>query len=120
MPPAVLNGLKLMTSDKFDSPSLLSVVLARDARLNTNLTREDLLPLGSRVRINLLIEPSGRDTLVPLVTEACNNNLTTPELVQTLAEHAMGNPRIMCATAAELFSAAAHQEKSVAGREILP
>ena len=117
MPPAVLNELRLMTSDKLDSRSLLSVVLAGDAGLNTKLTREDLLPLSPRIRIRLSIEPSDRDTLVRLlvhlVTEAGNASLMSPELVQTLAEHAIGNPRIICATAAELLSAAAHQEKVV-------
>lgn len=117
MPPAVLNELRLLTSDKFDSRSLLSVVLAGDARLNTKLMREDLLPLSSRIRIRLPIEPSDRDTLVRLlvhlVSEAGNASLMTPELMKTLAEHAMGNPRILCATAAELLAAAAHQEISI-------
>lgn len=114
MPPAVLNELRLMSSDQFDSRCLLSVVLAGDARLNNKLTREDLLPLGSRVRIRLALEPSDRDTLVALLvhltSEAGNANLITPELMKTLAEHAMGNPRILCATAAELLAAAASQE----------
>lgn len=117
MPPAVLNELRLLTSDKFDSRSLLSVVLAGDARLNTKLMREDLLPLSSRIRIRLPIESSDRDTLVSLlvhlVSQAGNASLMTPELMKTLAEHAMGNPRILCATAAELLAAAAHQEISV-------
>ncbi len=117
MPPAVLNELRLLTSDKFDSRSLLSVVLAGDARLNSKLMREDLLPLSSRIRIRLPIESSDRETLVRLlvhlVSEAGNASLMTPELMQTLAEHAMGNPRILCATAAELLAAAAHQEISI-------
>ncbi len=114
MPPAVLNELRLLTSDQFDSRSLLSVVLAGDARLNNKLAREDLLPLGSRIRIRLPLEPSDRDTLVTLlvhlISEAGNASLMTPELMQTLAEHAMGNPRILCATAAELLAAAARRE----------
>ncbi|MFK8079742.1 MAG: hypothetical protein AB8B97_05610 [Granulosicoccus sp.] len=48
-----------------------------------------------------------------LVSEAGNANLMTPELMKTLAEHAMGNPRILCATGAELLAATAHQESSV-------
>lgn len=117
MPPAVLNELRLLSSDQFDSRALLSVVLAGDARLNNKLTREDLLPLGSRVRIRLTLEPGDRDTLVNLLvhltSEAGNANLMTPELMRTLAEHAMGNPRIVCATAAELLAAAARQEAPV-------
>ena len=117
MPPAVLNELRLLSSDQFDSRALLSVVLAGDARLNNKLVREDLLPLGSRIRIRLPLEPSDREALVRmlthLVTEAGNASLMTPELVQTLAEHAMGNPRILCATAAELLATAVHAEVSV-------
>ena len=117
MPPAVLNELRLLSSDQFDSRALLSVVLAGDARLNAKLTREELLPLGSRIRIRLPLEASDRESLVRLlthlVTEAGNATLMTPELIQTLAEHAMGNPRILCATAAELLAAAAHNEVSV-------
>lgn len=114
MPPAVLNELRLLSSDQFDSRCLLSVVLAGDGRLNNKLTREDLLPLGSRVRIRLALEPGDRDTLVALLvhltSEAGNANLMSPELMKTLAEHAMGNPRILCATAAELLAAAARQD----------
>jgi len=65
MPPMVLNELRLRTSDRFDSRALRSVVLAGDARLNTKLVREDLLLLGSRIRILLALEPAdldGRDT----------------------------------------------------------
>ncbi len=51
--------------------------------------------------------------LTHLVTEAGNASLMTPELVQVLAEHAMGNPRILCSTAAELLAAAAHAKVSV-------
>lgn len=80
--------------------------------MNNKLAREDLLPLGSRIRIRLPLEPADRDTLVRmlthLVTEAGNASLMTPELIQVLAEHAVGNPRILCTTAAELLSAAAH------------
>jgi type II secretory pathway predicted ATPase ExeA len=39
MPPAVLNELRLLSSDQFDSRALLSVVLAGDARLNIKLAR---------------------------------------------------------------------------------
>ena len=114
MPSPVLNELRLLTSDRFDSRSLLSVVLAGDGRLNAKLAREDLLPLGSRVRIRLLLEQAEREALaqclVHLMSEAGNANLMTPELVQTLAEHAMGNYRILTCSAAELLGAAVHAE----------
>ena len=114
MPSPVLNELRLLTSDRFDSRSLLSVVLAGDGRLNAKLAREDLLPLGSRVRIRLPLEQAEREALaqclVHLMSEAGNANLMTPELVQTLAEHAMGNYRILTSSAAELLGAAVHAD----------
>jgi len=117
MPPPVLNELRLLSSDRFDSRNLLSVVLAGDARLVTKLQREELLPLGSRMRIRLALEHAERktlnDCLVHLMSEAGNANLMTPELVNTLAEHAMGNYRILTATAAELLSAAVRAEVAV-------
>ena len=70
MPTAVLNELRLLSSDRFDSRSLLTVVLAGDGRLVAKLGREELLPLGSRIRVRLPFEPVGceddrRDTGAP-------------------------------------------------------
>lgn len=114
MPPPVLNELRLLSSDRFDSRSLLSVVLAGDARLATKLGREERLPLGSRIRVRLPFEPADRaalsDTLTHLITTADNANLMTPELLRLIAEHAMGNHRVTVSTAAELMAAAEQQE----------
>jgi len=117
MPPSVLNELRLLSSDRFDSRSLLSVVLAADNRLHQKLAREELLPLGSRIRVRLVLDAADKETLskslIHLLSDAGNANLMTPELVQTLAEHAMGNHRILSATAAELLAAAAHKDVAV-------
>jgi len=110
MPAAVLNELRLLSSDRFDSRSILSIVLAGDARLATKLSREELLPLGSRIRVRLPFEPADRDTitqtLAHLISTAGNANLMTPELVRLIAEHAMGNHRVAVSTAAELMASA--------------
>ncbi len=53
MHPAVLNELRLLSSAQFDSRHLLSIVLAGDGRLLHKLRRDELLPLGSRIRIRL-------------------------------------------------------------------
>jgi len=117
MPPSVLNELRLLSSDRFDSRSLLSVVLAADNRLHQKLAREDLLPLGSRIRVRLVLDAADKETLtkslIHLLSDAGNANLMTPELVQTLAEHAMGNHRILSATASELLAAAVHKDVAV-------
>lgn len=53
MPPNVLNELRLLSSTDYDSRSLLSVILVGDARLQDKLRRDELIPLGSRIRIRL-------------------------------------------------------------------
>lgn len=111
---AVFNELRLMASDRFDSQMLLSVLFAGDARLSEKLRRDDLLPLGSRIRTRLSLEPVARDELMAclnhLMGSAGNANLMTKELCHTLCDHAAGNYRILTAMASELLLAAARQE----------
>ena len=115
MHPAVLNELRLLTSLHFDSRTLLSVILAGDARLPSKLRREELLPLGSRIRTRLNLEYASREALIAclehLQHRAGNPSLMTPELINTLAEHALGNYRVLTTMAAELLATAAHQER---------
>lgn len=113
----VLNELRLLTSDQFDSRQLLSVVLAGDLRLNDKLRRDELVPLGSRIRIRLNTEYADRELLMQslshLLEQAGNPGLMTRELMNTLCEHAMGNYRVMCTMAGELLAAATQQERTV-------
>lgn len=60
MSPAALCELRLMASARFDSQPLLCVVLAGDARLIDKLRREELIPLGSRIRTRLATEHTSR------------------------------------------------------------
>jgi general secretion pathway protein A len=114
MAPAVLNELRLLTSDRFDSRCLLSVVLAGDGRLTAKLRRDDLLPLGSRIRTRLAMEYAEREPLCAalehLLATAGNAHLMSPELRTTLCEHAVGNYRVLTTMAAELLATAAQQE----------
>ena len=64
MAPATLSELRLLTSARFDSQPLLCVVLAGDARLIEKLRREELIPLGSRIRTRLATEHASRDELL--------------------------------------------------------
>lgn len=112
--PAVLNELRLLCSARFDSQSLLSVVLCGDSRLTEKFTREDLLPLGSRIRVRLPLEPMGREELVNclrhLMATAGNARLMTDELVATLCERSLGNLRVMTGMASQLLAEAAQRE----------
>lgn len=115
MPPCVLNELRLLTSTQFDSHLLLSVILAGDQRLNEKLRRDELIPLGSRIRVRLNIDYISTEQLMQglqhLLACAGNPRLMSHELMQTLCDHAMGNYRALCTMAGELLATAAQQEK---------
>lgn len=110
-PVPVLNELRLMASHRFDSQMLLTVVLAGDARLTQRLGRDELLPLGSRIRIRLNTEYADiqqlRAALHHLLETAGNPQLMTEGLKTTLVEHAAGNYRVLTTLAAELLATAA-------------
>ncbi|MBP0640155.1 ExeA family protein [Cupriavidus sp. AcVe19-6a] len=110
----VLSELRLLASARFDSQALLCVVLAGDARLPEKFTRDDLIPLGSRIRARLAMEAATADELQAclshLLTSAGNASLMTEPLRQTLCEHAAGNHRILMNLAGELLAQAAQRE----------
>ncbi|MFQ5720629.1 MAG: ExeA family protein [Acidobacteriota bacterium] len=110
----VLSELRLLGSTRFDSRNILSVVLAGDGQLAHKLSRQELLPLGSRIRMRLLMEYAGRDELrlclEHLLETAGNRKLMTPELIGTLCDHAAGNYRVLTNMAAELLAAAVQKE----------
>ena len=114
MTPQVLSELRLLASARFDSQPLLCIIIAGDARLIEKLRREELIPLGSRIRTRLATEFASRDELLAcldhLLVGAGNASLMTPQLRHTLCDHAAGNYRIMTTMAAELLAAAAQRD----------
>jgi len=110
----VLSELRLLASTRFDSRILLSVVLAGDRRLVEALRRDELLPLGSRIRMRLGLEYAERSELEAcleqLLRSAGNPKLLSPKLAHTLCEHAAGNFRVLTTLGAELLAAAAQRE----------
>jgi len=114
MHPSVLSELRLLSSAEFDSRTLLSVVLAGDARLTHKLRRDELLPLGSRLRTRLPMEYAATDELNACLNHllACAGNagLMSKGLIETLCDHAVGNYRILTGLAAELLAVAAQRE----------
>jgi type II secretory pathway predicted ATPase ExeA len=114
MIPLVLSELRILASTHFDSRSILTVVLAGDARLPEKFRAPDLLPIGSRIRVRLTTEYAKADELRAclshLLEQAGNPALMTSELVATLCEHAAGNHRILMTMAADLLAAAAQRE----------
>jgi len=114
MPPACLNELRLLASVELDSKLLLTVVLAGDARLAAKLSRDELLPLGSRIRVRLPLEPSSSEQLAALLRHALaaagNPRLMTSELIAALADHSAGNPRVLMTQSAQLLDAALQKD----------
>jgi len=114
MKPAVLNELRLLSTAKLDSRSLLTVVLAGDSRLPEKFRTADLLSLGSRMRVRLLLPSATPQELLEClrhaVNQAGNAKVMTPELMTTLCEHAAGNYRILMNMAGEILDAAIQQE----------
>lgn len=115
MSPEVLSELRLLTSMQFDSRNLLSVILAGDQRLNDKLRRDDLMPLGSRIRVRLITEHASIEqltkTMQHLLEHAGNPDLMTSELINTLCEHAAGNNRVLCNMSGEILDMAARLER---------
>jgi type II secretory pathway predicted ATPase ExeA len=112
--PAVFNELRLLASSQFDSRTLLSVIIAGDQRLTELLRRDDLLPLGSRIRARLTLEHASREQLLAclehLTATAGNPALINDALAHALADHAMGNYRVLTNMAAEILAYAARHE----------
>jgi type II secretory pathway predicted ATPase ExeA len=112
--PAVVNELRFLGSTQFDSRQVLTVVLAGNERLLEKFRHEELLPLGSRIRTRLKLEPESpenlRAALKQLMAAAGNPALMTAELIATLCEHALGNYRVLITLCGELLNAAAEKQ----------
>jgi general secretion pathway protein A len=111
--PSVLAELRLLAATQFDSRTLLSVVFSGDARLSEKLRRDELLPLGSRIRMRLAMDYASRDELLAclthLIDSAGNATLMSEALKSTLCDHAAGNYRALTTMAANLLAVAAER-----------
>jgi general secretion pathway protein A len=114
MVPKVLAELRLLASTRLDSHILLTVVLAGDGRLIERFRSEELLPLGSRIRVRLPLERASPEELQECLkfalAKAGAPKLMTGELISTLADHSQGNVRALMNMAGELLSIAAERE----------
>jgi len=106
--------MRALSSADFDSRCLLGVILAGDKRLGEALKADDLRPIASRIRTRLVFDAAPRDELLAclkhLLATAGNAKLMTDEVVQALAEHALGNYRQLTHLADALLAAAAERE----------
>ena len=109
----MLAELRLLAAAQFDSRVLLSVVLAADGRLSDRLRRDELLPLGSRIRLRLNMEYATSEELHACITHllesAGNPTLMTDALKSCLCDHASSNFRSLTTMAANLLTVAAER-----------
>lgn len=105
--PAVLSEVRILSSESFDSRSLLTVVFAGDGRLPGQLRSPELLPLDSRIRPRLVLQPQSPEEMAAalraLTEQAGNPRLMTEELIEVLALHSHGNFRTLMNLANELL-----------------
>lgn len=111
---AVLGELRLLSSSRLDSHLLLTVVLAGDQRLPERFRCEELVPLGSRIRVRLSLDRASPEELRECLAHALQcagaPKLMTAELIATLCDHAQGNLRALMILAGELLDLAAQRE----------
>jgi len=109
-----LNEIRLLGSDHFDSKCLLTSVLCGDMRLPERFRNTALVSLGTRMRVRMTLKPYSRDDLIAYLNHAVSQagapQLMNQNLIQTLAEHAAGNLRVLDSMADDLLSEAARKE----------
>lgn len=110
---ACLTELRLLQSACFDSESLLFTILCGDKRLVERFRTPELLPLGSRICARLNLTPLSPEQLQDYLSFALNQaghpQLMTPELIATLATHALSNLRVLTQMAADLLVVASER-----------
>lgn len=110
---ACLNELRMLGSAHFDSQCLLTIVLCGDSRLPERFRSQDLVALGSRIRLRMFLEPydkkSIREHLLYASEKAGAVHLMTKTLVDTMVDHCAGNPRVLHTMGAELLEMGARK-----------
>jgi type II secretory pathway predicted ATPase ExeA len=106
--------LRLLGSAHFDSECLLTTVLCGDTRLGDRFRSKELLPVGSRIRSRLLLEPLTREDLLDftcfVLDQAGAPHLMNDQLKHVLCEHSAGNLRVLCNMGADLLAAGAQRQ----------
>jgi general secretion pathway protein A len=80
------------------------------------LRTDELVSLGTRIRSRLILEPLAKDHLMAYPHHALEHtaapHLMSDPLMEALAEHCLGNLRVLNLMAAELLETAAQRELS--------
>ena len=114
LPTPVFSELRLLAATDFDSRAILSVIFAGDARLKSRLDSAELLPLKSRIRYRLTLQPVELEQLAALLDhileQAGNPALMSEKLKEAVCYHAAGNPRSLAVLGDTLLSAGCQQQ----------
>ena len=109
-----LNEIRLLGSAHFDSQCLLTSVLCGDTRLPERFRNTALVSLGSRMQVRMKLEPYARGDLLNYLEHALSqagaSHIMTKTLMETLADHAAGNLRLLNTMAAELLARGAQKQ----------
>lgn len=110
----VFTELRILSSVDFDSKNILTVVIAGDQRLADRFQELELLPLASRIRARLILDPPSKGDLLNLlehvIEQAGNPHLMTTGLKKTLVDHSLNNIRILMSMSNDLLLSGAQQE----------
>jgi general secretion pathway protein A len=94
---SVINEIKSLSSERFDSQMLITIILAGDMRLADLLETPELKPIESRLRHSLVLTSKDTEELEEFLTEAMRRagapGLMSPELIAALSDRCMGNTR---------------------------
>lgn len=97
MQPVTMTELRLLSSEKFDSRTLLAAILAGDDRLEKKMENPELLPLKSRInpflRVPAMDKKSAESMLKHLLADAGAPHLMNDTLVSILSNDCASNPR---------------------------
>lgn len=122
-PSVVLKELRILASDKFDSKTILTIILAGDHTLPPRFTNDDLMTIGTRIKARLNLKPWSKEELKHLLSfaieKAGNPNLMSDGLKNSLPEHALGVPRIMMNMANQILYLGVSKETSVLDEKLL-
>ena len=116
VPEQVLVELRLLTSENYDSTTMLSVILAGDNRIHEKLSKAQLIPLATRIKtqhqITMWSIPELMKLLEHNLEQAGNTKLITQSTIKLIAEHSAGSPRRMNYLANELLVIAAEKRQN--------
>jgi len=103
-----MSELRLLMSKKFDSEILLTVIFSGDSRLPKKFQDEALQPIGSRIRTRLSIDPPSKQEMInlmlQLLKQAGRPDLMTDELINTITELSLQNPRTLMNYSTEILN----------------